>query len=141
MNEIRVTIGEAAAQTGLTAKAIRLYERRGLLAPAPRTEAGYRTYGDDELAVLTFIRQARAVGLRLDEIRRVLDLQRLGEQPCATVLDLLDERLAEIDETIADLQALRHTMAAARGRADDAARDGADAVVCRLIEFDGRLAP
>jgi len=132
----RVTIGEAAKASGLSTKAIRLYERRELLAPAERTAAGYRTYGPDDLAVLGFIQQGRAVGLHLDEIRRIIDLQRQGTQPCATVISLLDRRLADIDQTMADLKALRATFITARNRAEDAARSGQDAIICRLIETD-----
>lgn len=133
-DDSRMTIGDAARQTGLTSKAIRLYEKRGLLDPAERTPAGYRTYGPDELSILRFIRQARAVGLRLDEIAQILELQRSGRQPCATVLDLLNERITDIDRTMADLKALRRTMITARARAQEAASAGEDAVICRLIE-------
>lgn len=138
MGRTSVTIGGAAQETGLTAKAIRLYERRGLLGPADRTASGYRTYGPEELAVLGFIRQAKAVGLRLEEIHTIIDLQRSGRQPCATVITLLDIRLADIDRTMADLKALRLTMAAACARADEAARSGQEAVICRLIETTTR---
>jgi len=54
-----VTVGSAAEQTGLSAKAIRLYERKGLLAEAERTEAGYRLFTPDDIAVLHFIRRAK----------------------------------------------------------------------------------
>ncbi len=136
MGDDRVTIGQAAKLSGVSPKAIRLYEGRELLAPAERTAAGYRTYGPDDLAVLRFIRQARAVGLRLDEIRRIIDLRRHGTQPCAAVIGLLDRRLADIDHTMADLKALRATLIAARDRANDAARSGQDALICRVIETD-----
>lgn len=134
MDGERVMIGEAAERAGMSAKAIRLYEQRGLLEPAPRTDAGYRTYGPEDLAVLTFIRQAKATGLRLDEIGRIIDLQRAGEQPCATVVDLLDARLCDVDRKLADLSDLRRTLAAARARADGAARAGRPAVICTVIE-------
>ena len=137
MVEPRITIGQAAQQSGLTSKAIRLYERRGLLSPAERTDSGYRTYGPEELAVLGFIRQAKTLGLRLEEIRTIIDLQQSGRQPCGTVIDLLDSRLADIDRTMADLKTLRATMAAARARAKEAANSGDDAVICRLIETPG----
>jgi len=135
IDERPITIGKAATLSGLTAKAIRLYERRGLLGPANRTSAGYRTYRRDDIAVLRFIRQAKAVGLHLDEIGRILDLQRKGRQPCTTVLDLLDERIADIDRTMGDLLALRRTMIAARARASTAAESGDTAIICRLIEI------
>ncbi len=134
MDSERVTIGEAAEQVGMSAKAIRLYEQRGLLDPAPRTRGGYRTYGPEDLAVLTFIRQAKAVGLRLGEVGRIIDLQRAGKQPCATVIDVLDARLADVDRKLADLTGLRRTLAAARARAEEAARAGRPAVICTVIE-------
>ena len=135
MKDHTVTIGEAAARSGLTAKAIRLYERRGLLGAPERNQAGYRTYGANDLAVLSFIRQAKRLGLRLDEIGRVLELQRSDEQPCSTVLELLNDRIADIDRTIADLRALRTVMNTARAGASDAARSGRIAVICKVIEF------
>ncbi len=134
MNERRVTIGEAAEQAGISPKAIRLYEQRGLLEPAPRTDAGYRTYGPEDLAVLRFIRQAKAVGLRLDEVARIIDLQRTGHQPCTTVINLLDARLSDIDRQLADLTTIRATLATARATAEDARRAGRDAVICTVIE-------
>lgn len=137
MGEPRVTIGQAAKQSGLTSKAIRLYERQGLLGPAERTDSGYRTYGPEELDVLRFIRQSKAVGLRLEEIRRIIDLQRSGRQPCTAVIDLLNSRLVDIDRTMGDLKALRATMAAALARAEEAASSGDEAVICRLIETAG----
>lgn len=129
-----MTIGEAAEVAGVTAKAIRLYERRGLVEPVERTAAGYRTYGPRDIAVLRFIRQAKAVGLRLEEIGRIIDLDRAGSQPCSTVIGLLDQRLADVDRKLADLNDLRATLANAKLRADDAMRSGKDTLMCRVIE-------
>jgi len=129
-----MTVGRAARASGLSPKAIRLYETRGLIEPPERTESGYRTYWPDAVALLTFIRRARSLGLRLDEIRQIIDLQRGGRQPCTTVLGLVDGRIAEIDNTIADLQALRTSLAAVRRHAKAAMREGRRAVVCTIIE-------
>lgn len=129
-----MTIGQAAAASGLSPKAIRLYETRGLIDPAKRTESGYRTYRPDDVALLNFIRRAKSLGLRLDEIRQIIDLQRGGRQPCTTVLGLVDGRIAEIDDTIAELQALRTALAAVRRDAEKAMREGRNAVVCTIIE-------
>ena len=134
MGQTRLTIGEAAEVTGLTTKAIRLYETRGLVAPAKRTPAGYRTYGPDDIALLQFIRQAKTIGLHLDEIGRIIDLQRSAGRPCSVVIDLLDARLADIDRTMADLHELRLTLAAARSQAEQAMASGRDAVICSVIE-------
>lgn len=130
----RLTIGEVAKRAGLSAKAIRLYEARGLLPAPTRTEAGYRTYSDHDVAVLRFIRQARALDLGLEEIGHILDLQQDGGQPCATVVQLLDAHVREIDQTMAALRQLRKTLVAARNSAKASEDRGDQAVVCRLIE-------
>ncbi len=128
------TIGEAAERTGLSPKAIRLYETRGLLPAAARTEAGYRLFSNDDVAVLRFIQQAKALGLRLSDIKDILELQRGGKQPCQRVIELLDRRVADIDRTMTELQQLRRSLSSARRVARSSQRQGKRAVVCRIIE-------
>lgn len=131
------TVSQAVRQAGVTRKAIRIYEERGLLPPAERTEAGYRLFTDDDVAVLRFIRQAKTLGLTLAEINDILDLQRGGAQPCARVTQLLDAHIDQIDRTMAELRQLRRTLLGARRTADQTRRAGADAVVCQIIEASG----
>ncbi|MGB3829145.1 MAG: heavy metal-responsive transcriptional regulator [Ornithinimicrobium sp.] len=129
-----VTVGGAAKQSGLSAKAIRLYERKGLLNEAERTEGGYRLFTPHDVAVLHFIRRAKTLDLGLDEIKDILDLQRGGEQPCQRVTAMLDAHLADIDQKLADLRGLRDSLRSARRVVASARRDGNPAVVCQIIE-------
>lgn len=126
------TVGEAAKKIGISAKAIRLYERRGLLPEVPRNESGYRLYDETDVGILRFIRRARALGLGLDEIRDILALQRSGERTCGRVVALLDAHIAEIDRALVDLYALRATLSQARATANE--NDNENAVVCHIIE-------
>ncbi len=100
------TVGKAAQAAGLSAKAVRLYEAKGLLPEAKRTESGYRLYSDEDIAVLRFIHQAKTLGLSLGEIRDILDLRRGGTTPCRHVVRLLDQRIRDVDRTIAELRHL-----------------------------------
>lgn len=134
MNDHKMRIGEAAAHAGVSAKAVRLYERKGLIGPPERTAAGYRTYAPDDVATLQFIRQAKTVGLTLDDIKRIIDLQRDGQQPCSTVIELLDRRIADIDTKLADLGVLRDSLSDARHHADTVVRSRTNVVVCGIIE-------
>ena len=59
---------EAAKRLGVSAKALRLYEQRGLIAPA-RTAAGWRAYGPDEMARVAEIAALRELGLSLSQVR------------------------------------------------------------------------
>lgn len=129
-----LTIGQASERTHLTPKAIRLYERKGLLPPPRRSDAGYRLYSAGDLAVLAFIRRARALNLHLDEIADILHLQRGGEQPCGRVLAILDSRIAEIDRSITDLMQLRRSLHKVRRAAQAEQHRGQDALICHIIE-------
>ncbi|MBN3761847.1 MerR family transcriptional regulator [Burkholderia sp. Ac-20365] len=63
---------EAASRLGVSIKALRLYEQHGLLSPG-RTAAGYRAYGEHDIARATEVVSLRALGLSLTEVARVLD--------------------------------------------------------------------
>jgi DNA-binding transcriptional MerR regulator len=62
---------EAASRLDVSVKALRLYERRGLITPA-RTEAGYRAYSPDEMSRAAEIVSLRALGFSLAQVARVL---------------------------------------------------------------------
>lgn len=129
-----VTVGKAAEMAGVSRKAIRLWEDKGLLPPAARTEAGYRLFDEADLDVLRFIRRAKALGLTLDEINDILDLQRGGAHPCDRVTQILDAHLDQINHTLTELRQLRRALLAARRTADQTRKAGGDAVVCQIIE-------
>ncbi len=132
MPEALVTVGQAARSTGVSAKAIRLWEAKGLLAATSRSESGYRLFTPSDLAALRFIRQAKTLGLRLDDIGEVLQLHRTGQVPCGRVAELLDRRITEIDQTIAELHQLRTALSDTRGRTPSGARPITG--VCPIIE-------
>ncbi len=65
-----MNISDVAKKTGLTSKAIRFYEEKGLVTPPLRSENGYRTYSQQHLDELTLLRQARQVGFNLGRVPR-----------------------------------------------------------------------
>lgn len=129
-----LTIGAAAEAAGVTRKAVKVYEAKGLLPPAERTSAGYRTYDQHSVELLTFIRRARTLGLRLEDIREILAIHAGGVPPCAAVRDMLDERIADVDATVAELLTLRRTLVDTRRRADDCCADDRPVTVCAVID-------
>ncbi|CAI37614.1 heavy metal-responsive transcriptional regulator [Corynebacterium jeikeium] len=104
-------IGELAERAGTTAKTLRFYEEQGLLPPTERTPSGYRDYAPETVARIDFIHRGQAAGLTLAQIRQILDIRDGGHAPCGHVRDLLDVRLAEIEQQIAQLSVLRDTIA------------------------------
>lgn len=127
-------IGELARRSGLAASAVRYYEQLGLLPTPERTASGYRSYADDTIDRLTFIRSAQAVGLTLAEVRQVLGVRNAGVAPCAVVTELLDRRRAAVRARIDELQVLERELARLRERAAHLApRDCDPSGICHVI--------
>lgn len=97
-------IGTVAKRAAVPIKTIRYYEEIALLPKPARTSAGYRLYAPDTVDRLQFIKKAQNLGLRLDEIKEILDLADRGRCPCGHVQDLLKKRLTELQRKIADLR-------------------------------------
>jgi len=132
MGRQALLIGEVAAKSGLSRKALRLYEAAGILAPPTRTPSGYRLYDADTLALLTFVTRARRLGLTLAEIREVVAIRRAGRVPCPHVRTLIERKARELRQT---LRALRGLLASWRAQGDG------EAAVCPHIEAKGGEGP
>jgi DNA-binding transcriptional MerR regulator len=102
-----MTIGQIAERAGVRADTIRYYEREGLLPTPQRTGGEHRRYGATDTDRLLFIRGAQRLGLRLAEIRELLDVRDTGTCPCGPAEDLLRRHVTEIDTEITRLTALR----------------------------------
>jgi MerR family transcriptional regulator, copper efflux regulator len=107
-----LTIGEAAHRSGFTVKALRFYDRRGLLPPSARRPNGYRLYGENDLRRLEFIRQAKALGLTLAAIRELVVVARQsnGADTRPRLLRMLDEHIAQTARQIAALTRLHREL-------------------------------
>lgn len=127
-------IGELAEAAGTTTKTLRFYEEQGLVPPADRTPAGYRDYTADAVARVDFIHRGQAAGLTLAQIRQILDIRDRGQAPCEHVRDLLDTRLADLEQQIDQLVALRDTISQLRNQARNIEPDSCSPdQVCRYV--------
>lgn len=124
-----MAIGALASATGTKAVTIRYYERIGLLPRPGRTAANYRSYGNDELARLWFIRRARSLGFSIDQVRELMAMATASGRSCESVNAIAREQLAAVDEKLADLAALRQELA----RLADQCESGSIAE-CRILE-------
>lgn len=124
-----MNISQAAAESGLSAKQIRDYEKNGLLLPAPRNEAGYRCYSAADLARLSFIRHAREVGFSLAQISGLLALRDNPQRSSRDVKALTAQHIAELEAQIGRLQ----NMVGELQRWHDACAGG-DCPECAILE-------
>jgi DNA-binding transcriptional MerR regulator len=103
----QVSIGEAARVSGVKVPTIRYYEQIGLLCAPTRTEGNRRTYDDQDLKRLAFIRHARELGFEVAAIRTLLTLQDKPNQPCVDADAIARARLIDVEQRIASLNALK----------------------------------
>lgn len=105
------TAADTAARLGLTVRALRVYERHGLVRPG-RTAAGWRVYGPEEIARLHQVTALKRLGLKLSQIAALLtgrgiDLERL----LAAQEDLLAGRKQRVDRALRLVRAARARLA------------------------------
>ena len=78
----RFKIGEVAKRTGVSVDTVRFYERMGLLPPARRTTAGYRSFGPAAVQRILFAKQAQALGFKLHEVAAMLGGMDFSDADC-----------------------------------------------------------
>ena len=105
-----MNISDVAKKTGLTSKAIRFYEEKGLVTPPLRGDNGYRTYGPKHLEELTLLRQARQVGFNLDECREMVGLFNDPARHSADVKARTLEKVRDIENHIQQLSEMRQRL-------------------------------
>ncbi|MEH6564881.1 MAG: Cu(I)-responsive transcriptional regulator [Halopseudomonas sp.] len=106
-----MNISQVARASGLSARMIRHYEQIGLLSAPARSEAGYRQYNENELHQLRFIRSARQLGFSMEQVAQLLTLWQDRSRSSAEVKALAQQHLQELEQKIAELQAMRDTLA------------------------------
>jgi DNA-binding transcriptional MerR regulator len=93
-----LTVSQLAQQCGLSRTALLYYESIGLMPVAQRSVGNYRSYGEKDVQRLKQICSFRAAGLKLEDIRAVID------NPKSRTPEVLRRRLLEIDAEIVTLR-------------------------------------
>ena len=106
-----LTVSKIARRAGISPDAVRFYEREGLIPPAPRSPSGYREYDESTAHRIRFIKGAQSVGLKLSEIKELLEIQDRGACPCGHTRSLVERRIHEIDAEMKRLTELRNELA------------------------------
>ncbi len=103
-------IGEAASRAGVNVETMRYYERRGLLRAPARKPSGYRSYGEETVTLVRFIKRSQELGFSLADIEELLPLIHGGAESCRGVRALVTTKIADLDGRIATLRAMRKAL-------------------------------
>lgn len=105
-----LNIGQAAERSGVSARMLRHYESLGLLSGVARTESGYRQYTEADIHSLRFIKRSRDLGFSMDEITELMGLWQNRRRASSSVKRIAERHLAELEQRIADMQAMQRTL-------------------------------
>jgi DNA-binding transcriptional MerR regulator len=100
---VSLTIAEAAERSGVSAHALRYYEREGLLDPG-RAGNGHRRYGELELEWIRFLTKLRSTGMPIREIRAYAELYRRGDGTHGERLALLETHRENVRRQLAETE-------------------------------------
>jgi DNA-binding transcriptional MerR regulator len=103
-------IGQAAQAAGVNQQTFRYYERRGLL-PRPPRRGAFRTYADEAVRIVQFIKRAQELGFSLDEVEQLLRLRGVPSHERHRVRVIAERKLTDIDTKIDQLRAMRRALA------------------------------
>jgi MerR family mercuric resistance operon transcriptional regulator len=101
------TIGQLANKAEVNVETIRYYERRGLIERPDKPPTGYRRYDNEVIYRLLFVRRAKTLGFKLDEIETLLLLS-VGH--CTEIQSLAEQKLEQVQDKIKDLQSLEDVL-------------------------------
>ena len=126
----RISIGDLAKETGTKVVTVRYYEQIGLLPVPSRTAGNYRTYTNEHMRRLRFIRRCRDLGFTLDQIRDLLRLSSQKDEECADVDRITAQHLIEIEQKISDLKRLARELR----RLNNCCQGNGIIADCRILE-------
>ena len=103
-------IGALSKAATVKVETIRYYEHERLLPEPPRTEGGHRSYTQEHLRRLVFIRRSRELGFSMVEIRELLNLVDGGSYRCGEIKALTLAHAKNVRRKITDLEKMESTL-------------------------------
>lgn len=102
----KVLIGKLAEMASVGVETVRFYQRKGLLRE-PEVSSGFRTYSEEDAQRIIFIKKAQELGFTLAEVKELLELNTKPRTTCGSVKKKTLDKIAEIEEKIADLARMK----------------------------------
>ena len=128
----KMTISRLATAAGVNVETVRFYQRSGLIDEPERPRSGYRTYGDEHVRRIRFVKRAQLLGFTLEEIASLLKLE--GSGTCSSTRALATKKLALVEAKMGDLFAIRTALATMLERCDSETQETSCPIIQALID-------
>ena len=99
----RYTIREVAEAAGATPHTLRYYERAGLMLDVPRNRSGHRSYGEEHVRWIRFVKRLRGAGMPIASVREYACLVRQGDSSIPERVHLLEQHRDRLREHVRDM--------------------------------------
>jgi len=130
-----LTVSALSKSANVTADSVRHYVRIGLLDPKRHPDNGYKIFESNDIKKVKFIRQAKALGFTLSDIRKILNHSHKGTSACPIVREIIEKHIQDNKIKVMELVALQNRMETALKQwqtMPDGDPDGQ--AICYLIE-------
>lgn len=105
-----MNIGEAAKLSQVNAKMIRRYEEEGIIPKAGRSLSGYRTYSENDVHILRFVKRSRELGFSMKDIKQLLSLWKNKTRSSSQVKTIAQKHINELENKLSEIQAMLGTL-------------------------------
>lgn len=105
-----MNIGEASNLSHVNSKMIRRYEEQGIIPKAGRSISGYRTYSDNDVHILRFVKRARQLGFSMKDVKQLVGLWRNKGRPSSVVKSIAEKHIEELEKKLSEIQGMLGTL-------------------------------
>jgi len=105
-----MNIGQVSTASGVSAKMIRHYESIGLMQKPARTASNYRSYSENEVHTLRFVKRARALGFSMADVKELVGLWKSKSRSSAAVKRIAGKHVEALQQKIAELKSMAVTL-------------------------------
>ena len=101
-----MNIGEVARLSEVNSKMIRRYEEMGIIPKAGRSLSGYRTYSENDVHILRFVKRAKDFGFSMKDIKQLVSLWRNKNRPSSQVKSIALKHIQELEKKQEEIQSM-----------------------------------
>jgi len=136
-SEKDMTIGLLAKRSDVTVETVKFYEKEGILPKPQKPSSGFRSYPEDYVSRILFIKRAQELGFTLREVKELLKLKVDKKATCGQVMKKADEKIVEVEQKIKDLQQMKKSLKQIRECCEDGTQTLTECPILECFETNG----